>query len=119
MKVRVISRKNSAVLVEWVEPGEEGRPHYFRSIVPESELTLTGVREAEHPNPAMGIPYGEPWEELIRVEVSPAQIANEMRRMGIWTLADLRAEPNTARAALQKVLALDVQRIRSAALTRN
>lgn len=122
MRVKLIRRQGHAQLVEWHQPGADGTPQYFRSVLPLSALSIVGQHEAEYDDPQRGIPYGEPWEEyLMEAGVSEATatvIANELRRMGIWTVEELQADPNTARAAFQKGYGMDVQRLRLAAQAR-
>ena len=122
MRVKLIRRQGHAQLVEWHEPGDDGTPRYFRSVLPWSALTVKG-QEAEHDDPHRGIPYGEPWEEYLMEagvpEATAAVIANELRRMGIWTVAELQADPETARSAFQKGYGMDVQRLRLAAYQRS
>lgn len=123
MRVKLIRRQGHAQLVEWHELGPDGTRHYFRSVLPWSALDLVGQHEAEHDDPHRGIPYGEPWEEYLMEagmpEATAAGIANELRRMGIWTVEELQADPETARAAFQKGYGMDVQRLRLAAYQRS
>lgn len=107
MRVRVISRKGGAVLVEWASP--DGLK---RVVVPAGSLRDDEVSEEEL---ALGIEYGLPWEELLSLEVTPEAIAAELRRRGIWTLADLRAKPNTAVAALQAAYGVGLAALMQAA----
>jgi hypothetical protein len=122
MNVRIISRKRNVALVEWVET-PDGTATYQRAVLPATELRAANGNMATHPEPGMGIPYGVAWEELLSEgalpEATAQTIANELRRTGIWTLADLQADPQTARAAFQKAYGMDVQRLQAAARQRH
>lgn len=50
-------------------------------------------------DPAMGIPYGEPWE-LMTQGITSEQIAKVLREHNIWTVDDLRLDIKQARAAM-------------------
>lgn len=89
--VKVIGVASDTALVEWHEDGR-----YYRVFVPANEV-LDG--QMEHPH--WGAPYGEDWAALIQVDVS--EIANELRRHGIWTIDDLQARPDAARGVIQSV----------------
>lgn len=54
-------------------------------------------------DPAMGIPYGEPWE-LMTSGVTPEQFAKALRENGIWTIDDLRTNIKQARAAMTSLV---------------
>lgn len=96
--VRIVHRKGPDALIEWLD-GDEVR----RATVPAAEISS----ESTHPDPGSGAPYGLDWESLVVFEATPARLARELRRRGIWTLDDLRARPNDAIGALQTVYGLD------------
>lgn len=115
--VRIIRRQGAAALVEWYT-APEGKPVYHRAVVPADSVIVEG-KQVRHPDPDLGIPYGVEWEPLLVGNGVPAAtaavIANELRRMGVWTLADLEADPNGARTAFAVGYGMDVQRLRQAA----
>ena len=96
MKIRVIQRKGHGILVEWRD--EEG---YHRAVVP------AGAVDGDFCDPEqllMGIPYGEPWAQAVGdLVITAADIENELRKHGIWTIEDARKKPNEAAAALLAV----------------
>lgn len=122
MKVRVIARQGRAALVEWHEE-RSGEAFYLRSTVPGDSLQDVVVSRqgnfAEHSNPGLGIPYGVEWEAHLATrgvpEETAAIIANELRRMGIWGVADLEANVTAARAAFARGYGVDVQHLIRAA----
>lgn len=119
MKVKVVARQGAAALVEWVEDCPYGGPAYKRAIVPASEARARPGESVELANPDHGVPGGEPWEDLLMeggvAERIAWEIANELRRLGIWGVADLQARPRDAVAAFQRGYNMDVQRLRARA----
>ena len=93
VKVKVIQQKGQAALVEWI--AEDGA---HRATIPTSTIVKGQVASDELD---FGIPYGEPWEELVIVSATPETIAAELRRCGIWTKEDLEARPTQALSAIQ------------------
>jgi hypothetical protein len=104
--VRIIARKGETVLVEWVA-GEDLR----RSVVPAGIVTVDETGQAWCEAPEQGIAYGWPWEQLIVLQATPEQMARELRKRGIWTVADLKANAMAAVAAFQTVYGWDVSRL--------
>jgi hypothetical protein len=80
--VKVIGQKDGSALVEW----QDGDGMYHRAYVPQEKVAGGAV---EPKVLEKGIPYGLPWEEWIEVTATPAHVANELRRMGVWCKADL------------------------------
>lgn len=122
MDVKIVSRAAGNTVVEWHETAEDGTITYSRAVLPSNDVPgKTGTR-VEVQNPGEGIPYGEPWQELLQEEGVGGrvafQIANELHRMGIWTLADLTTRSQDAVAAFQRGYAMDVQRLRLVTLQR-
>jgi len=99
MRVKLVSRKGQAALVEYLEGGA-----LRRCVVP---LSLLSDDEVAPEALERGLPYGLPWEELLRLATTPEAVAQELRRRGIWTLADLRACPQAAVGALQSCYGVD------------
>jgi hypothetical protein len=100
MEIKVIREQGQAVLVECVDNGVPRR-----YIVPREAVDGGSVSPEEL---ALGIEYGEPWEELWTPQVTPEAVATALRRHGIWTVEDLRQEPGKAVAALQSAYGLDL-----------
>jgi len=93
-KIKVIDCKEGSALVEWVT--ENGLRRVF---VPEKkivdEMCLDKVLDA-------GIPYGVPWASFLDVsKITPANIQRALYQHGIWTAADIEADPTTALRAVQ------------------
>jgi hypothetical protein len=88
--IRTIKDAGETVLVEWAV-GDD----FQRAYVPTAEV-VEGSCAADVLE--IGVPYGEPWETFIKVKVTPAMVARELRRAGIWTLDDLQR--NVAKAKM-------------------
>ena len=93
IKVKVVRRKGQAALVEWI--AEDGA---HRATIPANAI-IKGRVASDELN--YGIPYGEPWEELVEISTTPETIAAELRRCGIWTKDDLETRPTQALSAIQ------------------
>lgn len=84
--VRIVAgHAGGAMLVEWVREGA-----YRRACLPGPDIrqgpdgTVATLVALER-----GIPYGIAWEQYIEVTATPASIANELRRRGVWTWRDI------------------------------
>ena len=109
--VKVLRRKNGLALVEWIVSDDAKR-----SWIPEADLLGDLGTTANVDYPEQGIPFdGIPWEEIIVLAASPETVAKELRRRGIWTMEDLRAWPDEARAAIQAASRLDLSALRQSA----
>lgn len=93
MNVKLIRRHGHSALVEWADA--DGM---HRVTIPDAEVIDSAVDPGVL---AAGIPYGVPWEDCPLPEVTPADVARELRNRGIWTRADLEAEPMKAISAVQ------------------
>ena len=100
MNVKVVCIQGHAALVECVD---KGVPRRF--VVPREAVDGGSVSPEEL---ALGIEYGEPWEELWTPQVTPEAIATALRQNGIWTVDDLRRQPGKVVAALQSAYGLDM-----------
>lgn len=92
MNVKIIRQDNGNALIEWVDAGQ-----YHRSIVP-TDTVKDG--QAEHPE--WGIEYGEDWASMVD-QIDADALANELRRRGIYTVEDLRANHKAALGAVMHV----------------
>lgn len=101
---RIVLRKSGMLLVEW---SDEGQALHRAWVTPEmtkdeSKGLITVV------GPDRGIPYGVDWTELISLSATPEGIDRELKRVGIWTEADLIAMPQQALGAIQAVYRFDL-----------
>ena len=79
--VKVVGVKDGSALVEW----DDGRLH--RAYIPEKQIKDGVVAPAVLKR---GIPYGLPWEQyVVPVPLAPEDIADQLRRRGIWDLEHL------------------------------
>ena len=98
--VRVVGRKGQAALVEWAVDGDYARAHVPPDQIENGKVDAN-VLEA-------GVPYGIPWENFLRIEVTAGMVAMQLRRMGIWTLDDLKQRAPEAKRAVQEAVAFDI-----------
>lgn len=82
LPVRVVGQREGSALVEWID--EAGM--YRRAYVPPGKIKDGTIAAKDLKK---GIPYGLPWEDWIKIEATPERIANELRRMGMWTWQDI------------------------------
>lgn len=108
--VKIILRKNNITLVEWTEGDQLKRAW----VTPDMIATESGA-VANVFNPSAGIPYGVNFAEMITLSATPADVDREFKRRGIWTIADLRARPQDAKAAIQAIYGVDLARVLQAA----
>lgn len=105
IKVNGIGRKGQTMLVQYAD--ENG---IQRVLIPPSSIDEDGtVDEVEL---SLGIPYGLPWAEIVQFKSTPETLANELRRRGIWTGEDMRADPSVVVGAFQAVCGVDASRLR-------
>lgn len=101
----VVRRKGLAVLVQWLD--DDGKLR--RGKLP-PDVVRDG--EVDEDQLAMALPYGEPWEELIELSTTAEDVADELRRRGVWTLEDLAADPGAAQAAFMQAYSRDLTKLR-------
>jgi len=106
IRCQVVRRKNDLLLVTWDE-GERLMSAWVPPMMVEEEDQSKS--EAVVRNPREGFPHGEDWTEFIpEPSVTPELIDRELKRRGIWTIADLQARPEVARHCLQRAYGLDL-----------
>lgn len=105
-KIKVIQQEGESALVEWLND----KGHLKRVYLPHN-LIKTGADGELHAGAKAlksGIPFGLPWSTLIdKSNFDPEAFEAELNRRNIWTAADLMADPNAARAAIQTSIGLD------------
>lgn len=103
VKVRKIRQEEEAILVEWLD-----KDGYHRASVPGDafKAKTPGLVEGTVNDDVLevGIPHGLPWEDLVEIDVTPAMVANELRRVGIWTESELLMNPEKVRGAIGKII---------------
>lgn len=106
VRVEIIRRKGDTVLIRYFD-NEESK----MVIMP--TVSVSDQNEVEEEELELAIPYGMPWEEIAgNPTVSGEDIAKELHRRGIWTLADLEVNMNAVVGALQSVYRLDASALR-------
>ena len=88
--MKIIATDGAVSLVEYVGPAGT-----TRVVVPAGQ-------EQNGPALLAGIPWGADWGGLRLPPPDSEALARELRRVGLWTAADVRAHPREAHSALQR-----------------
>ena len=116
--IRILGYKNQSVLVEYILPGSQ---ETHRVHIPTSEIQKDEAGHfADYQVLEMGVMYGEPWADLIGddVRLDAARLEQNLHQRDIWTLDDLRKNPQGAVAAIQAAYVFDLQTLQSLAYSR-
>lgn len=105
MQTRVIRTENENSLVEFEEDGL-----LQRVWIPSKELNKNAKASKEVL--AKGMPYGVPFEHLIKIELTAEALATHLRRAGIWTKHDAQTKPQLVVSALQRAYGVELSKIR-------
>lgn len=97
--VKLIWMNEHAALIETARSeGEPPNTVYRRVIVPADALTGANNQCSEEVI-AEGIVSGMAWEDKIPALAFKTVVANELRRRGLWSRADLLARPEEVKSA--------------------
>jgi hypothetical protein len=108
MEIKVVDRDGKAVVVEWVDNGR-----LKRGVLPAKDVkrgkytTKTALRRAA--------PYGLPWEELVQLRATSEDLAEQLRKRGIWNLEDLWSKGEEVQAAIMATYRVDMFELRKLA----
>lgn len=110
-EVQVIRRKANLMLVEWIDSEMPKRAWVSGDMVIEDRgMTALVAR------PEAGVPYGvEFWRLFTTNQVTPQDVDKALKRRGIFTIADLRANPNVALNAIMSVHGFNLSALLQAA----
>lgn len=116
MKVRVTNTKSGMFLTEWEDPDGDGLQRAWVT----KEMILETLDDDGHfatvEQPERGVPYGADWKNILpEMNCTVVDLANELKRRGIWTIEDMRANPNIVRIALSNALGTGLSAILHAA----
>lgn len=103
MDVKVLDVQNGTAQIELIIDGD-----IKRGLVPEEVLQDNNT--LDDALVSLVVPYGLDWEYILEDaigHITPQRLAAELRRVGLWTIQDLRANPQAAFGALQAVYGLD------------
>jgi len=103
VKVTVIEQNQKTALVEW-----KTKTGLRRVIIPASEVKPGGVDE---PILDAGIEYGLPWEKLVSISVTPAQLAEALRVNGLWTGDDIARNQSKALGVINSLLCIELSKL--------
>lgn len=107
----IITVKNSMILVEYRRDGR-----LMRSWVTASMIDHQQGKKAIVYEPWRGVPFSRvEWERVLPpLQATTAQLAEEFKKRGIWTVEDLRASSEAIQGALVAVYGVDVSAILTA-----
>lgn len=100
MEVKIIARDGHSALIEWVDNGK-----LYRGILPiasirgDSYVTETELKRAA--------PYGIAWEEVVILKATSEQLAQNLRKRGLWTAQDVYGQPEQAQSAIMATYGID------------
>lgn len=103
---KVIANTKKSTLIEWASEGVTKRGYVPSSYADTSGLPQDVLDAA--------LPYGVPWEEVLKLNLTPASLAKELNNAGVFTYEDT-LQPDKVFGALQKALGADLTAIREAA----
>lgn len=101
-------------LVEWKDDENIWQRYWVSPEMILSEKDRTVIVD----RPTRGYPYGDDLLEEFTPTVTKVDLLRELRARGIWSKADLKANPNAARAAIQSAYGLDLAQLLQLANTR-
>ena len=104
VKIQIIRRKNGLCLIQWIDSNDM----FHRGWIPDIEISFGSGNEGKVQDPNMSVPFGIPWRELISLNATPQDLENELYRRGIWTIEDLRQNPQGALSSIQSVYGMDL-----------
>jgi uncharacterized protein YpuA (DUF1002 family) len=95
VEVKVIRESDESALVEYKEKGM-----LQRVTVPLKVLIDDKVKDIQLKK---GIPFGIDWSDIDIPKVTPQMLTQALRTRGIWSAADVRANPQAVRNAISQV----------------
>jgi len=106
IEVKVIRHKNMAFLLEYNVEGIPNRVILPADAMPE-EIPHTKLIEMTLNELERGQPYGIPWEiALPNREITAECLAGCLRKVGLWTYADIQSKPGAIQSALAEAIGI-------------
>ncbi|MFA5322355.1 MAG: hypothetical protein WC373_06735 [Smithella sp.] len=107
LPVRVVSLKSNTALVEYSKKG-----YLNRRYIPDNSLELSDeIYLVDEDVLEMGIQYGIEWESELHFSVSVEDMANSLRKAGLWTPEDVEKNPQIILTALMQAYSIDLAKI--------
>lgn len=105
MIAKLVSRKKSAILVEYKNSVED----IVRVSIPADKAEVSTDDKYVNVSESVvkaGIPYGIPWESKIPdITIKGSDVEKEFHKAGIWTLEDIKQNPNSIQGIVMAVSA--------------
>jgi hypothetical protein len=96
--VRIVREVDGSVLIQWHDGNRLHRGEVPLSLLHDQEGDRAIVKGTDLQSLP---PYGEHWESLVQVSITPDQIAVALRQNGIWTAEDATRNENLVLAAFR------------------
>jgi hypothetical protein len=97
--VTVVEINDKVALVEWIEDNKTCRGVVPVPVLQGKSVSLEELHRA--------LPYGEDWEAAMDLHTSAWDVAEQLRRSGIWTKNDLMNKIRDAQRAWNQIHATD------------
>jgi hypothetical protein len=98
--VKIISRQGQSALVEFTK-----NDRLQRATVPVEDIVDSQISDYKL---KLGIPYGIEWSKYIKLEATPQDLEQNLRRAGIWTKQDALTNAQRVLGAIQKTYQVDL-----------
>lgn len=99
--VRIVKEDGMTVLAEYQDDETLRRCYLPFGLIEDGKVAASELEAA--------LTYGFPFEEVIKPEVTPERIAACLRKRGLWTIEDVKRQPNMVILALQEAYAIDLR----------
>ena len=103
VEVTTVKSGNETALVETVKDGK-----LCRHVIPLAALTDKGVLPSVL---KLGVKYGIPWEQELKLSATVEKLASNMRKAGLWTADDVLGNYNKVLGVLQATYGVDLGKI--------
>lgn len=100
MKIKIISRRKQSALVEFIK-----NDRLQRATVPVGDIVEDQISDYKL---KLAIPYGIEWSKYIRLEATPQDLEQNLRRVGIWTKEDALNNAQRVLGAIQATYQVDL-----------
>lgn len=97
MQLTVIEQNPETTLLQILSDDSQ---KVSRTIVPTDTISIEDGVVTCAIDPYEGIPYGLPWEEILQVDLTVEELANNLRRYGLWTAEDIHGNPPALMSAI-------------------
>jgi len=98
--IKVISQRGQSALVEYIKDGVLKRVTIPTKDIVDGQISNYKLK--------LGIPYGIEWSKYIRLDATPQDLEQNLRRAGIWTKEDALQNAQRVLGAIQATYQVDL-----------